>query len=94
MASWSVERVRTLQPVTLRGRLGCAPVAAHADQYRSEPAPAASRIRIAGCVRVEFKTDRLNEKSRAALRRIGAVEEGMSLSLRNRRSGAVVSVKM
>jgi RimJ/RimL family protein N-acetyltransferase len=30
-----------------------------------------------GCVRVEFKTDRLNEKSRAALRRIGAVEEGI-----------------
>lgn len=29
-----------------------------------------------GCVRVEFKTDRLNEKSRAALRRIGAIEEG------------------
>ena len=29
-----------------------------------------------GCVRVEFKTDRLNEKSRAALHRIGAVEEG------------------
>jgi RimJ/RimL family protein N-acetyltransferase len=28
------------------------------------------------CVRVEFKTDRLNEKSRTALRRIGAVEEG------------------
>jgi RimJ/RimL family protein N-acetyltransferase len=30
-----------------------------------------------GCVRVEFKTDRLNEQSRAALRRIGAVEEGI-----------------
>jgi len=29
-----------------------------------------------GCVRVEFKTDALNEKSRAALKRIGAVEEG------------------
>ena len=29
-----------------------------------------------GCVRVEFKTDSLNEKSRAALARIGAVEEG------------------
>jgi RimJ/RimL family protein N-acetyltransferase len=27
-------------------------------------------------VRVEFKTDSLNEKSRAALARIGAVEEG------------------
>jgi RimJ/RimL family protein N-acetyltransferase len=31
-------------------------------------------------VRVEFKTDSLNEKSRAALLRIGAVEEG---TLRN-----------
>jgi RimJ/RimL family protein N-acetyltransferase len=29
-----------------------------------------------GCMRVEFKTDRLNERSRQALRRIGAVEEG------------------
>lgn len=29
-----------------------------------------------GCVRVEFKTDRLNEQSRTALQRIGAVEEG------------------
>jgi RimJ/RimL family protein N-acetyltransferase len=29
-----------------------------------------------GCVRVEFKTDSLNGKSRAALARIGAVEEG------------------
>jgi N-acetyltransferase len=29
-----------------------------------------------GCLRVEFKTDRLNEKSRRALERIGAVEEG------------------
>jgi N-acetyltransferase len=29
-----------------------------------------------GAVRVEFKTDSLNEKSRAALARIGAVEEG------------------
>jgi RimJ/RimL family protein N-acetyltransferase len=33
-----------------------------------------------GCVRVEFKTDSLNERSRAALLRIGAVEEG---TLRN-----------
>ena len=30
-----------------------------------------------GCNRVEFKTDSLNEKSRAALKRIGAVEEGI-----------------
>ncbi len=33
-----------------------------------------------GCVRVEFKTDSLNKRSRAALLRIGAVEEG---TLRN-----------
>jgi N-acetyltransferase len=30
-----------------------------------------------GCIRVEFKTDMLNEKSRAALARIGAREEGV-----------------
>jgi RimJ/RimL family protein N-acetyltransferase len=30
-----------------------------------------------GCMRVEFKTSTLNERSRAALRRIGAVEEGV-----------------
>jgi RimJ/RimL family protein N-acetyltransferase len=29
------------------------------------------------CVRVEFKTDALNEKSRAALSRLGAIEEGI-----------------
>lgn len=29
-----------------------------------------------GCVRVELKTSRLNERSRAAIRRIGGVEEG------------------
>ena len=29
------------------------------------------------CVRVELKTDVLNEKSRAAMRRLGAVEEGV-----------------
>jgi RimJ/RimL family protein N-acetyltransferase len=29
-----------------------------------------------GCIRVEFKTNSLNEQSRAALLRIGAVEEG------------------
>ena len=29
-----------------------------------------------GCVRVELRTDALNERSRAAIRRIGAVEEG------------------
>jgi N-acetyltransferase len=30
-----------------------------------------------GCLRIEFKTDSLNERSRAALRRIGAVQEGV-----------------
>jgi RimJ/RimL family protein N-acetyltransferase len=30
-----------------------------------------------GALRVEFKTDALNEKSRAALLKIGAVEEGV-----------------
>jgi RimJ/RimL family protein N-acetyltransferase len=30
-----------------------------------------------GCLRVEFKTDSLNERSRAALQRIGAKEEGI-----------------
>jgi N-acetyltransferase len=29
-----------------------------------------------GCIRVELKTDSLNERSRAAIRRIGAAEEG------------------
>jgi RimJ/RimL family protein N-acetyltransferase len=31
---------------------------------------------VLGCVRVEFKTDALNEQSRRALARIGAIEEG------------------
>ena len=30
-----------------------------------------------GCIRVELKTDALNERSRAAIRRIGAREEGL-----------------
>jgi RimJ/RimL family protein N-acetyltransferase len=30
-----------------------------------------------GCIRVEFKVDSLNEKSRIALKRIGATEEGL-----------------
>ena len=30
-----------------------------------------------GCIRVEFKTDSLNEKSRRALQRIGAQQEGI-----------------
>ena len=32
---------------------------------------------VLGCIRVEFKTDVVNEKSRAALTRIGAKEEGI-----------------
>lgn len=32
---------------------------------------------VLGCYRVELKTDRLNERSRAAIARIGAVEEGI-----------------
>ena len=31
---------------------------------------------VLGCMRVELKTDALNERSRAAIKRIGAVEEG------------------
>jgi RimJ/RimL family protein N-acetyltransferase len=30
-----------------------------------------------GCVRVELKTDALNQRSRTAIRRIGATEEGI-----------------
>jgi len=32
---------------------------------------------VLGCIRVEFKTDALNERSRAALLRIGAKQEGI-----------------
>lgn len=32
---------------------------------------------VLGCIRVELKTDALNERSRAAIRRIGAKEEGI-----------------
>lgn len=32
---------------------------------------------VMGCIRVEFKTDSLNEKSRIALNRIGAKQEGV-----------------
>ena len=39
------------------------------------------------CVRVEFKTDVLNERSRAALRRIGATEEGVLRSHMRTRGG-------
>ena len=30
-----------------------------------------------GCIRVELKTDALNERSRAAIQRLGAVQEGI-----------------
>ena len=32
---------------------------------------------VLGCIRVEFKADALNERSRAAILRLGAVEEGL-----------------
>lgn len=41
------------------------------------------------CLRVEFKTDVLNERSRAALKRIGAVEEGVLRSHMVTSSGRV-----
>ena len=52
-------------------------VAAESHQHRSEAPDVTSRLRGVGCIRVEFKTDALNDKSRAALLRIGAKEEGM-----------------
>lgn len=39
------------------------------------------------CLRVEFHTDSLNERSRAALRRLGAVEEGTRRSVATKRDG-------
>lgn len=42
-----------------------------------------------GCVRVEFKTDALNEQSRKALLRIGAVEEGTFRKHRLTSSGRI-----
>lgn len=41
------------------------------------------------CLRVELKTDRLNERSRTAIRRIGAVEEGTLRSHMVTESGRV-----
>jgi N-acetyltransferase len=32
---------------------------------------------VLGCMRAEFKTDLLNQRSRAAILRIGAMEEGV-----------------
>jgi len=42
-----------------------------------------------GCIRVEFKTDALNERSRAALLRIGAKQEGVLRSHTITASGRV-----
>ena len=42
-----------------------------------------------GCIRVELKTDALNERSRAAIRRIGAQEEGVLRSHMVTASGRV-----
>jgi RimJ/RimL family protein N-acetyltransferase len=44
---------------------------------------------VLGAVRVEFKTDALNEKSRKALARIGAVEEGTFRKHRLTASGRI-----
>jgi RimJ/RimL family protein N-acetyltransferase len=42
-----------------------------------------------GITRVEFKTDALNTRSRAAIRRIGATEEGTLRSHMRRRDGTL-----
>ena len=44
---------------------------------------------VLDCIRVELKTDVLNERSRAAMRRIGAVEEGVLRSHMITESGRV-----
>ena len=44
---------------------------------------------VLGCIRVEFKTDVLNERSRAALLRIGATQEGVLRSHMITASGRV-----
>jgi len=44
---------------------------------------------VLGCIRVEFKTDVLNERSRAALLRIGAKQEGVLRSHMITASGRV-----
>ena len=44
---------------------------------------------VLGCIRVEFKTDVLNERSRAALLRIGAKQEGILLSQKVTASGRI-----
>src|SRR5262249_38304344 len=42
-----------------------------------------------GITRVEFKTDALNARSRAAIRRIGATEEGTLRSHMRRQNGSI-----
>lgn len=42
-----------------------------------------------GCLRVELKTDRLNERSRTAIQRLGALEEGILRSHMITQSGRV-----
>jgi hypothetical protein len=59
-----------------RRHVGRAAVAADRVQYGGEYPQLRHAFEMLGCVRVEFKTDSLNAKSRAALLRIGAVEEG------------------
>lgn len=49
----------------------------------------AHAFEVLGAMRVEFKTDALNEKSRRALARIGAVEEGTFRKHRMTASGRV-----
>ncbi len=50
---------------------------AHRRQPRGEAADARLRLRELGCMRVEFKTDARNERSRTALAGIGARFEGI-----------------
>jgi RimJ/RimL family protein N-acetyltransferase len=56
-------------------------------QYGGEYPQLRHAFEMLGCVRVEFKTDSLNAKSRAALLRIGAVEEGTMRNTSSCRTG-------
>ena len=62
------------------------PTKAHGAACARPPARAAGEATNAfealGCVRVQFATDELNERSRAAIARLGAKQEGI---LRNER---------
>ena len=51
-------------------------MAADRSQHRSQVPNAAHAFENCKCLRVEFKTDSLNEKSRKAILRLGAKEEG------------------